>query len=96
MDFHWDKEKAKLLGKFKVQLYTRSALKYNRKCESGDNKMTKTEVLANIEKEMKVFGMSGVSDNFIFRAITATEWTDVMFGILIGCGSAAVVFTYCT
>ena len=59
--------------------------------------MTKTEILANIQKEMEVFGMSlKATDTFVTRALTANEWTNVMFGILIGCGSAAVVFTYCT
>lgn len=61
--------------------------------------MTKTEVLASIAKEKAVFGMSGdikkVTDNFATRAITVERWTDVMFWLLIGCGSAATIFVYC-
>lgn len=61
--------------------------------------MTKTEVLKNIAKEKDVFGMSGdvnvVSDNFVTRAITVTEWTNVMFWILVGIGSTSIFFVYC-
>jgi len=53
--------------------------------------MTKDKVLESIKKEMKVFGMredlTKANDSFVSRAITVVEWTDVLFGVLIGCGS---------
>lgn len=89
-----------------MNFYTKSAIQYNRACEKADAdvKMTKAEMLANIEAKQIELGLKTSTDqtgtdeeedNFVTRGLIATKWTYSALYAFIGAGVGALVYLYC-